>query len=221
MSCETTTHYLNDFLDGGLDEDKYQEIQSHIHMCEVCRELVEREQNLRAALRDLPSPELPPDFVSSTLAKARQRHERQTRRWGVLGGAIAAGFALFVVASLFVTTPTNQTAAVSKVMLEKGQVREIRLVFNSKTNLDGATFVVQLPGNVALQGFPHQQSVSWKGRLKQGKNLLVLPVMATGPVEGDLITWIKHAENKKAFHLAIQMDEGDLSRSSYRLVDMT
>ena len=221
MSCETTSQYLNDFLDKCLKEHKYLEIQSHIEICEACRGLVEREQELRAALRGLPAPELRPDFVQSTLAMARQRHERQTRRWGVLGGAIAAGFVLFVVVSLLVTTPMNQTTVVPRVTLEKGQVREIKLVFNSKTNLDGATFVVQLPGNVALKGFPHQHSVSWKGRLKQGKNLLVLPVMATGPVEGDLITWIKHAESKKAFHLAIRMDEGDLSRSSYRFVDMT
>ena len=221
MSCEMTTQYLNDFLDGGLNENKNQEIQSHIKICETCRGLVEREQDLRAALRGLPAPKLRPDFVRSTLAMARQRREQQTRRWGVLGGAIAAGFALFVVVNLIDTTPMEQAAAVSKVMLEKGQVREVRLVFNSKTNLDDTTFVVQLPSNVALQGFPHQQSVTWKGRLKQGKNLLVLPVMATGPVEGDLIAWIKHAENKRAFHLAIQMNEGDLSRSSYRLVDMT
>lgn len=221
MSCESTIRYLNDFLDGALNEDKHQEIQSHTNICAACRRVMEREQDLRAALRSLPAPELRPDFAQSILAKARQRHERRFRRWGALGGAIAAGFALLVVASLLVTTPTNQIAAVPKIMLEKGQLREIKLVFNSKSNVDGATFVVQLPGNVALKGFPHQQSISWKGRLKQGKNLLVLPVMATGPVEGDLITWIKHAESKKAFHLAIQIDEGDLSRSSYRFVDMT
>jgi hypothetical protein len=221
MSCETTTQYLNDFLDGSLDGLKVQDIQSHMQKCEACRRLVEREQGLRAALRDLPVPELRPDFVRSTLAKARQGHERRARRRLAMRGAIAAGFALFVVANLLVTSPVKNPVEVARITLEKDQIHEIKLVFNSKSDVDGATFTVQLPGNVALRGFPHQQSVSWKGRLKQGKNLLVLPVMATGPVEGDLIASIENAESKKAFHLGIQMVAVNLSGSSYRFVGMT
>ncbi|MEJ2572470.1 MAG: zf-HC2 domain-containing protein [Gammaproteobacteria bacterium] len=221
MRCETTTQYLNDFLDGGLDQPQLQEIQSHIDECEACHGLVQREQGLRAALRGLPAPELRPDFLRSALAVASQRHERRARRRAALGGAIAAGFALFVVANLLVMTPVNKPGPVPQITLAQGQLREIKLVFDSKTNVDGATFIVKLPGHVALKGFPHRHSISWKGQLKQGKNLLVLPVMATGPVEGDLVTWIEHAENKKAFHLAIQMKGGNLSRSSYRLIDMT
>jgi hypothetical protein len=220
MSCETTTQNLNDFLDGSLDGLKVEEIQSHIKECEACRRLVDREQGMRAALRELPVPELRPDVVRSALAKARQGHERRARRRLAMGGALAAGFAIFAVANLLVTSPVNNPAEVAQITLVKDQIHEIKLVFNSKNDVDGATFTVQLPGNVALRGFPHQQAVSWKGRLKQGKNLLVLPVMATGPVEGDLITSIENAESKKAFHLGIQMEAGNLSRSSYRIADM-
>jgi hypothetical protein len=221
MNCITTIQYLDDFLDGSLARPKVQKIQSHIDGCESCRALLRQEQVLRAALRSLSVPELRPDFARSILNEARQRHERKATRWRTLGGAIAAVFALFVVANLFAPLALDTPATVPQVTLAKGQLREIKLVFNSKTNVDGATFTVQLPGNVALRGFPHQRSVSWKGRLKQGKNLLVLPVVAQGPVEGDLITWIEHEENKKAFHLGIRMEGGNLSRSSYRLVDMT
>lgn len=221
MNCKTTIQYLDDFLDGSLEWSKIQEIQSHISDCEACQAVLRREQDLRAALRSLPLPELRADFVRSNLSAARQRHERRSKRWRTVGGAIAAGFALFAVANLFAPMAVDTSATVPQISLEQGRLREIKLVFNSKNNVDGATFTVQLPANVALQGFPHQQSISWKGRLRQGKNLLVLPVMATGPVEGDLITRIEHQENKKAFHLGIQMEEGNLSRSSYRLVDVT
>jgi len=221
MSCETTTQNMNDFLDGSLDRQKVHEIQSHIQGCEACRRLVEREKDLRAALRDLPVPELRPDFVRSILAKARHGHERRARRKLAISGAVAAGFVLVVVANLLTTSPVKNPVEVAQITLEKNRIHEIKLVFNSKSDVDGATFTVQLPGNVALRGFPHQQFVSWKGRLKQGKNLLVLPVMATGPVEGDLITSIENVKSKKAFHLGIQMEADNLSRSSYRLVDMT
>lgn len=220
MSCETTTQYLNDFLDVDLDEEKRQEIQLHIKSCGACYRLLAREQELRAALRGLPVPALRADFVHSTLVKARQQHARHSRHWVTLGGAIAAGFVLFIAAGLLLMAPMSNTSAVPQVILAKGQLQDIKLVFNSKTEINGATFVVQLPGNVALKGFPHQQSISWKGRLKQGRNLLVLPVMATGPIDGDLITWIEHAESKKAFHLGIQIKEGNLSRSWYRFVDV-
>ena len=220
MSCETTTKYLNEFMDGNLDAYKVQVIQSHTMVCETCRSLVEREHALLAALRDLPVPELRLDFVRSALVKARNGQARRPRRGLAISGMLAAGFVLFVVANLLITTPVNNPVAAARITLEKDQIHEIKLVFNSKRDVDGATFTVRLPGNVALSGFPNQQYISWKGRLKQGKNLLVLPVMATGPVEGDLITSIENAESKKAFHLGIQMEAGNLSISSYRIVGM-
>lgn len=220
MNCELTAKYLDDFLDGTLDSENYLEVQSHIKSCKACGALLNREQDLRKYLRELPVPPLRTDFVRSALNKAKVRHEQAKARKYGMGGALAVGFVLFLAANLLVTMPVKKSISEPEVTLSKGQIHDIKLVFNSKKNIDGATFTVRLPGNVALKGFPDRQAISWKGRLKQGKNLLVLPVMATGPVEGDLITSIEHAENKKAFHVGIRMNEGNQSRSSYHSADM-
>ena len=220
MNCELTTKYLYDFLDGTLSGEKKQELQSHINKCEVCCTMLNREQDLRKSLRELPVPALRSNFVRSALNKAKGRHEQARARKYAMGSALAVGFVLFLAANLLVTTPVSKSISEPEISLSRGQIHEIKLVFNSKKNIDSAIFTVRLPGNVALKGFPDQQAISWKGRLKEGKNLLVLPVMATGPVEGDLITSIEHAENKKAFHVGIRLNEGSQSRSSYHSADM-
>jgi hypothetical protein len=218
MNCETTTRYLDDFLDGALDSTKEQEIQSHINSCESCRKLVQRQQALGTALRELPVPRLRRDFAQFALNKTRQQHAFQRKRKAAMGGAIAAGFALFFIVNLLVNAPVDNHSVVPEVTLVKDQIHEIKLVINSKRSIEDATFSVQLPRNVALKGFPNQQAIRWKGHLRQGQNLLVLPVIAQGPVDGELITMIKEAEKQKAFHINIQMDEINRSRSSYRNV---
>jgi hypothetical protein len=220
MSCETTIRYLDDFLDGTLDRIKDQEIQSHIKNCESCHKLLQREQDLLIALRDLPVPRLRQDFARFVLNKSRQTHVQQQRRKVGMGGALAAGFALFFVLTLLFKLPAENPGVVSEITLARDQIHEIKLVINSKRGIDGATFTVQLPRNVALKGFPDQQTISWQGQLRQGKNLLVLPVIARGPVDGELITLIEKEQKQKAFHLNIQMDEQNRSRSSYRNVGM-
>ena len=220
MNCEFTTKYLYDFLDGALDSEKTQVIQSHINQCEACYALLSREQDLRKSLRELPVPALRSDFVRSALNNAKGRHEQARARKYAMGGALAVGFVLFLAANLLVTMPMNKSISEPEITLNRGQIHEIKLVFNSKRNIDSAIITVRLPGNVTLKGFPDRQAISWKGRLKQGKNLLVLPVMATGPVAGDLITSIEHAENKKAFHVVIRLNEGSQTRSSYHSADM-
>ena len=220
MNCETTIRYLNEFLDGILDREKDQEIQLHIKNCESCHKLLQREQDLRTALLKLQVPKLRHDFVQFVLTKSRQQHALQKKRKVAMGGALAAGFALFFVISLLVKLPAENPGVVPEITLARDQIHKIKLVINSKRVIDGATFTVQLPRNVALKGFPDQQTISWQGQLRQGKNLLVLPVIARGPVDGELITLIEKEQKKKVFHLNIQMDEQDRSRSSYRNVGM-
>lgn len=219
MNCKTANQYMDDFLDGNLDKIKAIEVQSHIEACGACSEVVHREQKLRAALRDLPVPVHRPGFVEHALKKARQQHElnqRRNRKYTV-GGALAAGIALFFVASMFFATPSDNNGTMPNITLALDESRDVRLVFNSTMSMEDATFTIQLPDNVELKGFPNQQMVSWKGQLRQGKNLLVLPVTARGLVEGDLIALIEHSDKKKTFHLRVETENIKKSTNSYSL----
>lgn len=213
MNCEEINNSLDAIIDGELSEKQYKEIQSHVDICEHCRHLLQREERLQASLRGLPVKSYRPGFAKHALEKAKSKHEQQKRRfWRYgIGGAMAAGVALFFVGSLFFTTPENRFADMPEITLSLDESRDVRLVLNSAANLEDATFTVQLPPNVELKGFPGRQVITWKGKLKQGKNLLVLPVMASGPVAGEMTTLIEHADKKKTFH--IRMEGGELKKS--------
>ena len=220
MNCKTLTQKMHDYLDCILPEPEAHEIQLHISKCEVCRKMIRKEESLRSMLQDLPAPALRPGFAQRALYKARKQQKRQQQQRLGIGGAIAAGFVLFFVANLFLPIPESTINNVPEITLAMNQVRDIKLVFNSKESIDNAVFIVQLPNNLELNGFPDQHTISWKSKLQRGKNLLVLPVVAHGPVENDLIATIEHATKKKTFHLSIETGGINKFRSSYQTTDM-
>ncbi|KAF0190600.1 MAG: transmembrane anti-sigma factor [Gammaproteobacteria bacterium] len=221
MNCDATIRDLDEFLDGTLPQESSASIQLHANSCPACRGLLERERALRDALSGLPAPTLDTGFMERAFMQATQQHQQKRtlmRRWTYgSGGALVAGLALFVVTTVMFPGSADNTGDLSVITVALADRADVRVVVNSTADLQNATFTVSLPDNLELKGFPGTRVVRWDGRLNKGKNLLVLPVIARGPVAGELTTLVEHENKSKAFRMNVTTDGYIKSISTERI----
>lgn len=199
MNCNDFEQWLDDYLDRDLGPEQMAVMATHQQACDSCRRRIDEEQKLRTALRRIPAPEPSAAFIEQALQRVTRR--QRMRRSKRIGFALAAGLVLSLsITALF--DIGNQPAIMSGqkpvVQIALNEKRNVKLVFNSATELDAAQVTLRLPEQVRVAGYPDRQ-ISWAARLKQGKNLLVLPVSAQHFGHGTLVAEIEHDGVKKSF----------------------
>ena len=220
MNCKQTRALLDDYLDGLLEGADRHAVAGHLGDCEACHRELEAEQGLRAALHHLHAPEPAEGFFDQALERAaRQAQAQRSRRRGVIvGGALAASFVLVLTAQLLLpglnvpsttgpaTTPAMARAqAVPDISIALGEVNKVSLAIHAAMNIDQATFVIALPPGTELSGFPGRRVVRWQGRLKQGKNLLELPVVVNEGQGGILEARIEHDGKRSVYRMKMDV----------------
>ncbi len=167
---------------------------------------------IRALLKDYPMPPAAEGFYDQALARATLRGSRRQRnRWIMtgFGGALAAGFALWLLGGTLLHMPETLStddalsALIPGVTMTLEEPRTVNLVFTSATALDAATLTVTLPEGVELAGFPGQSQVSWETSLTAGRNLLPLKLIALTPVGGELLARLEHENRGRLFRLKL------------------
>lgn len=71
MSCDPER--VTGFVDGELEADGATAIAAHLSTCATCRAQAEAERGLRARLRELPAPDLPPGLEERVRQRVRRR----------------------------------------------------------------------------------------------------------------------------------------------------
>lgn len=165
---------------------------------------------IQALLKDYPTPPADAGFFDQALARATQQgSHRQRNRWMAtgFGSALAAGFALWMISSVLMTTPEmpDAGASIPGVTMALEEPRTVNLVFSSNEVMRSATLTVSLPGGVELAGFPGQSEISWQTNLKEGRNLLPLKLVALTPVGGELLARLEHDDRGRVFRLQLDV----------------
>ena len=168
------------------------------------------EQELLNLLKEYPAPQAEPGFYDRALIRAVHKGSRRQRnRWLLagFGSAIAAGLAIFLITSMFMTTPQLPEAepSIPGVTIAMEQERTVRLVFSSAEALESATLTVSLPDGIELAGFPGQREITWETSLKEGKNLLPLTLVALTPAGGELLARLEHKDRNRTFRLRVDV----------------
>jgi len=206
MECRDFTPQLDDCLDGQLDAAARRSIQEHLERCPDCRRLHQHAVALRAALRTLPAPTPRQGFVDQALSRAAGAV--RTPRRGVLGMALAASLVLGVAVGVFLVT---RPAPVQTVALTLERPKTVRVVFNSAKPLQAATLSLALPENVELVGYGDRRELSWQTDLREGGNLLQLPLVARGTAKDELVARLSHGGTSKTFRLKFEVDNAGKS----------
>jgi len=79
MNCKELIYLLEDYLDGTMEEQLKEELDTHIAMCEPCLNFLETYDKTRILCRQVTLDEIPPEFRerlrSFVMEKARERRE--------------------------------------------------------------------------------------------------------------------------------------------------
>ncbi|MFQ5487684.1 MAG: anti-sigma factor family protein [Gammaproteobacteria bacterium] len=209
MNCLDIQTKLDDFLDESVSDAERQTLESHLKDCAQCRAALEKAQALRGALRALPVEGPAESFYERALHHAME-HDRRRPHFFV-GGAIAAGFALMLVGVLLFKQPAMESGRspqdIPGLTISINEARDVKLVFNSSQALAQAAFTVMLPPGVELRGYPDQREITWEGSLQQGKNLLVLPLIARNTGGGELTAYVSHGDKRKTVRLRMKINQ--------------
>jgi len=117
--------------------------------------------------------------------------------------ALAASLVLGVALGVFLAT---QREPVQTVALTIDRPETVRLMFNSAKPLKAATVSLALPENVELVGYGGRRELSWQTDLREGGNLMQLPLVVRGVTKDDLVASLSHGGSSKMFRLKIEVD---------------
>lgn len=205
MNCRDFTMHLDDWLDGRLDAGWQRSIQEHLGQCPACRRRHEHAVRVQAAVRELAPPAPHSGFVDQAIARAARMSVPGSRsRWRALVGmSLAASLVLGVAVGAFLVV---WSAPVQTVALRVERPENVRVMFNSAMPLQAATLHLALPENLELVGYRDQRELSWQTDLREGGNLLQLPVIARGAVKDELVARLSHGGSTKTFRVKFEVE---------------
>lgn len=224
MNCLQFHKGFESLDQGKLSTGQENELKAHAAVCSGCAALWESEHRLRTGLSAQTIPEPSPDFESRILgAAATGRGQSRTWALPVMGTAVAAVLAVGVFIGLqlkpdkvqdssqMITDASAPAAPVKDTTVGASGPRTVKLAFNSRQAMEGVTLTLELPANVELAPFPGRHSVSWKVNLKEGDNVLALPLNVLFPGSGTLVAHLDDGTKRKTFRAAI---DGNMEPSS-------
>ena len=203
MECRDFATQLDELLDGRLDVARQKAAQEHLGRCPDCRRRHAHAVAVLEAVRKLSPPVMHPGFTDQALSRATRVGGARPVWRPVLGMAIAASLVLGVAVGAFLTT---QRSPVQTVALTIDRPETVRLMFNSAKPLKAATLSLALPENVELVGFGGRRDLSWQTDLREGGNLMQLPLIVRGATKQELVASLSHGGSSKTFRLKIEVD---------------
>src|SRR3989441_1487311 len=146
-----------------------------------------------------------PGFIDQALSRVTRPAAGGARaKWRpIVGMGLAASLVLGVALGVFLATRQDPVQA---VVLTIDRPETVRLMFNSAKPLKAATVSLALPENVELVGYGRRRELSWQTDLREGGNLMQLPLIVRAATKQDLIASLSHGGNSKMFRLKIAVD---------------
>jgi len=221
MKCTDLQKYIDDYLDDAMSLGEQKAVEAHVKSCNDCQQALQAQQTIRQALHTLPVDEASADFEAKVFAAVRSHYGAQSKH---SNNRFFAGFATAIVASLtiwFASTVYISQPEVSNpqvVNLAVNQAHTVKLMFDAATDLGEVTLSVSLPENIELEGYAGQKHLVWQTNLNKGQNILALPVIATGAVQGELVAQLSYGDKTKQFYIVLKTArDGALIFQTYKL----
>ncbi len=209
MDCDEFALRLDDSLDGRLHALGRKSLQEHMERCADCRNRHAHAVAVLEAVRKLAPPAPHPGFIDQALLRATRPVAAPHSKWRpVLGMALAASLVLGVALGVFLATRSDP---VQSVALTIDRPETVRLMFNSAKPLKAATLSLALPENVELVGYGGRRELSWQTDLREGGNLMQLPLVVRGATKDELVASLSHGGSSKTFRLKIEVDDAGRS----------
>ena len=211
MNCSETRVRLDDYYDDELSVLEFRAVNEHLVSCDECNHELQAVDALRQALKALPVAEVDDDFENRVLGEVRKHYAGRSGSKFMAGfmTAVAAGLALWFATSIFIPQlPVDNTSQVVMVALDDAYV--VRLKFDAPVDLDKVTLSIGLPDNIELEGYTDRKELTWQTQLKQGQNVLALPLKAVAIGEGELVAQIFYGDKSRSFRVKLKTTGNDV-----------
>src|SRR5207247_9690312 len=184
--------------------------QEHLGRCPDCRQRHEHALAVLETVRKLSPPAMHPGFITEALSRATRPAAVAARpKWRpIVGMGLAASLVLGVALGVFLAT---QPEPVHAVALTIDRPETVRLMFNSAKPLKAATLSLALPENVELVGYGGRRELSWPTDLREGGNLMQLPLIARGATKEEIVASLSHGGSSKSVRQKIEVDSAGRS----------
>lgn len=219
MTCRQFHQEVDSLVRGELPPHEQETLQAHASACPDCSELWEDERRLHKGIMAQSIPEPDADFEARLRAVALSAgapHRAGLPKAPIWASAVAAVLALGIFIGMQIgpvdvgqsgedlaeTSDQSTTEPVSQIQ-GGPEVRTVRLAFNSRRAMENVTLTLEMPPNAELAPFPGRQTISWKVNLKEGDNVLALPINVLFPGSGELVAHLDDGTRRKTFSAAI------------------
>lgn len=219
MTCRQFNQEVDSLVRGELSAHEQDALHAHASGCPDCSELLEDQRRLQRGLVAQTIPEPSADFEARLrgLALAESGpHGAGLPKAPIWASAVAAVLALGIFIGMQIgpvtvapsgedlAETTDQDSAEPATQFQNGtEVRTVRLAFNSRRAMENVTLTLEMPPNAELAPFPGRQTISWKVNLKEGDNVLALPIHVLFPGSGELVAHLDDGTRRKTFSAAI------------------
>ncbi len=209
MGCHKTIKHLDDYFDGSLGQDLLNVVQNHVNKCPECHELFQEEKAFRLALFNMPAATPSREFSEIAFRNAAALHQKKlrSRAWYSMAGTLAAGLMVWLT-TMFSGPIMPGSGITADITLALNETQNIKVLFDSPRVLQDATLTLVIPKELDLVDYPDTRELSWTADLKQGPNMLTLPVRAIEAGNIVLVTRVAHdnQSSTQSFHLAVRAD---------------
>lgn len=222
MTCRQFHQEVDSLVRGVLPPHEQEALQAHASACPDCSELWEDERRLQKGIMAEKIPEPTADFESrvraaalatgasrhSGLAKASLKAPLKTPLWASSIAAVLA-LGIFIGMQIGPADPElpgsdlAESSDQSKTEPASPEIKTVRLAFNSRRAMENVTLTLEMPPHAELAPFPGRQTISWKVNLKEGDNVLALPINVLFAGSGELVAHLDDGTRRKTFNMAI------------------
>lgn len=208
MNCSTFDIFLDEYIDGILDADVKSQCEDHIVGCSECSAKVRHTREIKRSLKSM-NKLSDQDFAINNekdfwnavweIPTQKEKPLLERMRKGVLSVAVVAIFS-FISFYFGIQSGSSQVEEVNfSVMQEK----DVFLMFTSEKNESLALFTIEIPDDFDFAGKEGQRIITWSSSLKQGKNLLTLPLVAKTSGSGVLNASVKIGTETQKFKIRL------------------
>lgn len=201
MNCDETRIAIGDCNFASGHDTLSGACEAHLAGCAECRE-VASDKSLSDLLTAVSHTEVPYGLEQRVVNKVMGEQPAPSKRSGVWLYATAASVLLVIALTVF-NVVTSPPADVSNVVMSVNEVKSIRFMLSSATALPDAQIKVALSDNISMAGFDNVRELSWFTTIKQGDNLLVLPVQLLQPTKGKIELRLEHHGSSKTYVIRI------------------
>ncbi len=211
MNCEKIQSLLNDYIDDTLPV-LHAEVVNHCHTCDDCARQLESLRLQKETLKSLPVPPASDGFEKRVVATAIQDaraaqnfHARHGRFYKFATAAMISALVLWL--GLFNDTKTEKD---DLYLVSVGdEVRIIKVAIDSEHTLDAVNMRVELSDNLELEGFGNKKQIHWTTHLREGVNVISLPIVGIAQGRGDITTRIQLNGKEKVMHIKTEYKHPD------------